>query len=234
MVGYCVKDQGKPHYRVIQSNVSQDEIEEGKLEYIKEGKGDLKGKVPLCFKNTINKAHVYYTHYMPNAPPPQDVDIRQVLLSMLKSGIYIPDCAWVVPTAGRGMQFTRLKSIWRSMTAPELLTATDIDNIFIMQDDNNPGRNGWGRYHGASEALKESARRVVEHRKDHRMPPEDQVFRRDGPHFVGFESDDEAACVNETARDRDMQNWQSLDGDDGTFVMDTVPVSRLDEPPGGF
>jgi hypothetical protein len=218
MVGYCVKDQGKPHFRLIQWNVSQDEIEEGKR------------KVPLCFKNTIHKAHVYYTH-MPNAPPPEDVDIRQVLLSMLKSGIYIPDCAWVVPTAGRGMQFSRLKSIWRSMTAPHLLNAADIDNIFIMEDDINPGRNGWGRYYGASEALKDSTSKVVEHWKHNRLPPDDQVFRKDGTQFVAFE-DDEASCVTnprEAARDRDMQNWQSLD-DDGIVVMDTVPLSRRDEP----
>ena len=131
-VGYVIKDEGTPHFRLISHNVSQQQLEEGKLEYIKHGKGDLKGKVFLDMRNLFQKAKIFRDKKMPNAKS-EEVPLVTVITKMLQTGVYMPTANWVVPTAGRGMPLWRAKSLWKSMIAHEAINMDDLWHWGMLQ-----------------------------------------------------------------------------------------------------
>lgn len=211
MIGYCTKDEGAPHFRLISHNVSQEQIEVGKMEYIKHGKGDLKGKVLLDMRNLYQKAHIFYERKMPNSAPRNEISLIQVLTQMMRTGVFYPAASWVVPTAGRGMPMWRANSLWKCMTTPEDMKEEDVANIFFEHDSEDPiEEQSWGRYF-ESKRLRDSTQRTVEKRKRHPLPAQQQHLGAvNGQDFVAFANDSDSDIGEREERIRD---WASVGTD---------------------
>jgi hypothetical protein len=220
MIGYCTKDEGLPHFRVIAHNISQEEMDEGKLEYIKYGKGDVKGKVILDMKNLMCKANMYYQRKMPNAQPRNEIPLVQVLTTMMKTGIYYPTAAWVVPNAGRGMPMWRANSLWKCMVTPDEVDETDIANVFFEHDTEEPvEKEAWGRYF-QTKRLRESTQRVLSKRKEHPLPSSLQHLGDvHGQHFVPFARDSDSEMDDE--REERIRDWAPV-GTDDLWILDVA------------
>jgi hypothetical protein len=211
MIGYCTKDEGAPHFRLISHNVSQEQIETGKMEYIKHGKGDLKGKVLLDMRNLYQKAHIFYERKMPNSAPRNEIPLLQVLTKMLQTGVFYPAACWVVPTAGRGMPMWRADSLWKCMTTPEDIQEEDVANIFFEHDSEDPvEKEAWGRYF-VKKKLRESTQRTLTKRKKDPLPAHQQHLGEvNGQAFVPFAADSDSDMDEREERIRD---WASVGTD---------------------
>lgn len=231
MIGYCTKDEGSPHFRLISHNISQEEIEDGKMEYIKYGKGDIKGKVTLDMRNLMCRANLFYQKKMPHSQPRNEIPLLQVLTTMMKTGVYYPTAAWVVPNAGRGMPMWRANSLWKCMVNPEHVDETDIANVFFEHDSEEPvEKESWNRYF-TGKKLRDSTQRIVTRRKEHPLPSHQQHLGNiRGQDFVPFSRDSDSEMDEREERVRD---WAPVGNDlwvlDGTSAR-VQPVGPDDTP----
>jgi hypothetical protein len=60
MLGYRSKDSGKPHFREIRLNVTDEDIVKGKEIHALKGRADLKHKICLIKANTFERAFVWW------------------------------------------------------------------------------------------------------------------------------------------------------------------------------
>ena len=228
MVGYVTKDEGTPHFRLISHNVSQQQLEEGKLEYIKHGKGDLKGKVLLDMRNLFQKAKIFRDKKIANAES-EEVPLVTVITKMLQTGVYMPTANWVVPTAGRGMPLWRAKSLWKSMIAPEDVDETDTANIFFEFDSEEPvEKETYGRYF-VSKKLRDSTRRTVLKRKSNPLPLDQQHLGQvNGQDFVPFSQDSDSDMGDDLGQR--IRDWAPVGTD--MWVLDTVRSKNMPQAAG--
>lgn len=56
---------------------------------------------------------------------------NDVLLSMCRTGKYVPSGSWVFPYSGQGMDKQRANSAWLMMTFPAEVRMQDVDNVFF-------------------------------------------------------------------------------------------------------
>lgn len=124
MLGYCTKDQRLPHYKVIMHNVTEDELNQGRDEYLKYGAGNLKTRTALTPSSMFTKALVFYSLHA--REDRNSCTFQSLLLEMLKTGKYFPTASWVIPFQGRGMSHHRAAALWKMYISPATVTPEDV------------------------------------------------------------------------------------------------------------
>ena len=86
MVGYCLKDNGKRHFRTrMAPGITAEMVEEAKREYLKYGNVTNKGMAALNPKNIFEKAETFRQTDMLDPSMP----FRSIVVLMLRSGVYL-------------------------------------------------------------------------------------------------------------------------------------------------
>jgi hypothetical protein len=129
MLGYCIKDVGKPHFKCVLKNITDSQIERGRIEHLKHGAAELKGMKQLDPSNIMARALHFYLHSRTNYDSVPSID--HVLLAMLRSGHFYPSPKFIVPFQGMGMDYIRCTSLWRVMTEPGSTTLKDVSELFF-------------------------------------------------------------------------------------------------------
>ena len=64
-------------------------------------------------------------------PPTTTINNNDVLLSMRRTGKYVPSGSWVIPYSGQGMDKQQANSARLMMTSPAEVRLQDVDNAFF-------------------------------------------------------------------------------------------------------
>lgn len=123
-----MKDKGEEHFDVVHNNITEIELEAGIEEYVKYGTPIAKNKVVLTSRNLLERCHTYAHYKMKKFLGSQ---LPGVLLSMLRTGTYVPDASWIVPHTCRGMDSVRAAAMWKCMVSPFTLMLEDVCQIFF-------------------------------------------------------------------------------------------------------
>jgi hypothetical protein len=223
MLGYCTKDATShpSSFRVIIKNISDKELKEGDQIYLKHGRDALKDRLELLPKNLLGKAALYFKFKLRNDVP--DADLEDIIFHMIKSGLYYPGPAWVIPTAGNGMASYRIKSAWKAYMEPESIEIADVLNIFFAPGSDKPPLLSEtymakrGRYFDAGA-----------HAND---------LRAQMSAFVGEMSTDEFVAVKKTLRkqqDSDMSGLRLTKSLCGTRIRVPIDQASPSLPKGSF
>jgi hypothetical protein len=142
IIGYSMKDENKPWFMMERMNVSDEEIEEGKRLYMLLG-ASLKGRVPLTYRNLLEKAHLY-AQFHSNI---NTRDIDDVLLHMLRSGQYYPSIEFIKPLPGHGFDHGRLQACWTMLLNPSNTTYEQMSWVLFETRGGRRGRFMHGNAH---------------------------------------------------------------------------------------
>ena len=130
MVGYCMKDQHKPHFRTYHKGISAADLNQGEREFLRYGAGPRKSRIVLTYDNFWDRAQTYFEYKCPHRSL-----IRCVLdlsVSMMRSGLYLPSARWMVrASSGEGMDVDKAEAMWRMCTEPSEVSADDCQKIFF-------------------------------------------------------------------------------------------------------
>lgn len=137
LIGYCFKDEGQPWFKVHCYNVTDDDISQGKEEYLKYGAGDLKKRTPLTPTSIFAKAAVYYQLHARGDR--NTITFQQLLLEMMRTGKYFPVATWVIPFQGRGMSHQRAAALWKMYTNPAAVDAHHVHEVFFHNGEQPSG-----------------------------------------------------------------------------------------------
>jgi hypothetical protein len=139
MLGYVTKDQGKDHYELVATDdITPEDFEEGRRQYLLMGAGDLKFRCSLTPRNLLPKAIHFKTFHMRDRFNRNC--LAYVLLKMLRSGNYFACPSWVTKYQGGGMQYVRADALWRTMCEPKTITLDDVKDIFFHEDEYHRNR----------------------------------------------------------------------------------------------
>lgn len=105
MIGYCLKNIGLVHFDCAMYNVSNVKVMIGKTLHSFYGKVDLKGRVILTNKNVVERMYVWNKYKVDR---PFVASFLSTLTYMIKSGIFMPSTAWIIPFNGQGMEYWRM------------------------------------------------------------------------------------------------------------------------------
>lgn len=114
MVGYCMKDRGKAHFRETRVNVSDEEVAEGIEAYglvrnlYSEGKREIQKSSLFKMAFSFWKSNLY--------PMRKGFALNHVLRLMICSGEYLPVAGWVITGQGSGLDFQKAESLWEIAT----------------------------------------------------------------------------------------------------------------------
>ncbi|KAL3677517.1 hypothetical protein R1sor_027465 [Riccia sorocarpa] len=192
LIGYCLKDEREPHFRLYTKNITEKQMEEGRRVHFIYGASEYKNKVQLTPANVLLCA-LQYRRYRTKSPI--SVSFRNCFKQMVRSGQYMPGLKWATM---KPMSQLHVERIWQGCVAPETITITDVDYILFGSSHND-------RYFSSShrmELLIAEARKRKE-QEDHKPDDPVQVMdgnddRQDGPE----ETDDEKVA-GDAEEDRD-------------------------------
>ena len=122
-----MKDEGKPGFETYMKDVTADDVEKGKLEFLRHGASDLKGKVALTINNVLDKA-AQYSRCLSRNP---HMTFDATLLHMAKTGHYFCNAQWITPYAGRGMDLSRCDALWKLARRPHNFEPDDVGALFF-------------------------------------------------------------------------------------------------------
>lgn len=129
MVGYCLKDGGKPWFTKTLWNISSQMIENGMHLYLQYGSShSAKNFIVLSFFSLFPRAETFARLHDDN------VSFRRTVLNMHKTGKYAPDAKWIIRGQGRGMDVDRAEGAWRLMREPDIAVQDDVDMIYFDID----------------------------------------------------------------------------------------------------
>ena len=133
IIGYSLKDKDEPHFmEIVCHNVTDEEKEEGKMQYLLHGKIAIsKKRVALNQSNLINKMMVYLKYNTSNVTS-FSADPFNLLLVMMNSGHYLLESRWIYDR--NGLSLSRLKALWKANVFPERLDRDDLLKIMFPRD----------------------------------------------------------------------------------------------------
>ncbi|KAL2644058.1 hypothetical protein R1flu_011645 [Riccia fluitans] len=125
LIGYCLKDEGAPHFKFYSKNVSEEQKAEGRRIYSIYGASEYKHKLELTPANILGRALQFRKYRVKN---PLSITFRRCIAEMIRSGQYIPGFRWLTTA-----KISRLKAerIWRACTSPESVEVPDMEAIFL-------------------------------------------------------------------------------------------------------
>eukprot|EP00884_Botryococcus_braunii_P001858 jgi/Botrbrau1/11673/Bobra.0195s0004.1 len=130
MLGYCMKDRGKPHFQYTQHNVSPAELEEGIASYSLV-RDFFSGRQEINRQNLYRFCHNFHRHNL-HPLPAKEVSLDCVLRFMLLSREYYPSPNWIISGTGRGLSYQRAQSLWELLCDPDADIPLDVvQDIFF-------------------------------------------------------------------------------------------------------
>ena len=153
MVGYCIKDNGKEHFKFIHHNVFAQDMNDGKLEYAKFGKIGLNNSVCPSHSNTLQRAH-QWAHF--RMKKHLGVTLPGTLYHISKSGQFYTNSTCAIPLRLAGMDVNCAVLIWKIMMNHTSIDMKYISNVFfsyhfrccqhvLLQYSTTCGGSSWGR-----------------------------------------------------------------------------------------
>jgi hypothetical protein len=108
MLGYVQKDTGTAHYRMLKHNVSDEDLERGRIAYAGVRNDPTDGRI------TINKGNVFKlaVRFWKTHLTPLQVPLDHVLKYMMQSDMYIPSAQWLMAAYGKGMDNDRSQALF--------------------------------------------------------------------------------------------------------------------------
>jgi hypothetical protein len=128
MMGYITKDDGRPHYKNIMHNVSEEQIVDGKKMFELLGNTGLKHRVKVMPVNFFDRVFHYYNY---SYKGPRQTSLGAIVLDMMRSGKFYPDAKWVTPAIGGGMDYRCATAAFKMMAVPKYTNGGDIMNVFF-------------------------------------------------------------------------------------------------------
>ncbi|KAL3683853.1 hypothetical protein R1sor_001875 [Riccia sorocarpa] len=133
MVGYCLKDRHELHFLVCMKEITDAVQREGRLLSTFYGAANLKNNVELNPSNIMQRALQYnkfFSHY------PLGTSFHGCIRRMLVVGHYTPSTSWLI----KGMDLTRMNSLWKAYIQPGTITMADVKNVFFWLPQAYPSR----------------------------------------------------------------------------------------------
>ena len=112
MVGYCLKDQGQPHFVMSKKNVTEEKMERGLAEHAALKLNYMESFIGLNRSNLFVRAYTFWTNYMADSP---NADFVEVLAAMLNSKKYMLNSTLLMNTQGQ-MRPEAAESYWAIVT----------------------------------------------------------------------------------------------------------------------
>ncbi|KAL2608697.1 hypothetical protein R1flu_027270 [Riccia fluitans] len=161
LIGYCLKDEGTPHFKSYTRNVTEEQKAEGRRMHNIYGASEYKHKLELTPANILGRALQFRKYRVKN---PMSITFRWCIAEMIRSGQYIPGFRWLTTNK---ISKLRAERIWHACTSPECVEVPDIEAIFF-------GVESAARYFEKQEETEEQkARRASDADKDEDADHED-------------------------------------------------------------
>ena len=118
----------------ISHNVTEQEKDEGDLQYLLYGASELtKKKVKLTEYQLMERMMVFLKYKSRNMLRFVK-DPLSLLLLMIKTGNYIVDVKWIIEGRGKGLDLARFTSLWALNLNPEDVTKRHLLNVFFPRN----------------------------------------------------------------------------------------------------
>jgi hypothetical protein len=105
------------HCRIVRHNVTDEDVEIGRANYLKYGAGSLKKRTALTPRNIFERAMLFIEFHLKGAALGM-LSFQATVLEMLRTGKYYL-VGWQNPYGGKGLNHERAAAQWRIMVAPE-------------------------------------------------------------------------------------------------------------------
>ncbi|KAL2649541.1 hypothetical protein R1flu_017669 [Riccia fluitans] len=92
LIGYCLKDEGGPHFRFYSKNITEQQKAEGCRMHSIYGASEYKHKLELTPANILGRALQFRKYRVKNS---LSITFRRCIAEMLRSGQYIPAFRWL-------------------------------------------------------------------------------------------------------------------------------------------
>lgn len=131
LIGYCSKDLGLMPCKVLQEGISDDDLKVGRELPVHYGASEeMKNRVVLTSHNIFTRAAMFHKFMSRH---PLGASFAQTMVEMHRTGKYIPDAKWLIPTAGRGMVAARAEAAWMMFLQPDMVTRSDINLVYFQE-----------------------------------------------------------------------------------------------------
>ena len=115
-------------------NVTDEELEQGRVDYNAVRLDYAEGRVQLTKSNLFKQMYKFWRGNLKPLDPFPD----RMIQWMLQSGDYIPSPAWIISSTGRGMDFKAACAMWRIVRHPKSTKIEDIQALFFAQPGGQP------------------------------------------------------------------------------------------------
>ena len=128
MAGYCMKDDGKAHYRFHSVGISREDLAKAKEAYEVVRVNFFDGKTVLKKYTVVAHMWQQWKHFI----RPLDVnDPATIVMWMIQSGEFMFDQEWMC-RSGAGVLPSKLSALWKIARYPGRTTLDDVK--YIMHD----------------------------------------------------------------------------------------------------
>ncbi|KAL2622157.1 hypothetical protein R1flu_002362 [Riccia fluitans] len=125
LIGYCLKDEGAPHFKFYSKNVSGEQKAEGRRMHSIYGASEYKHKLELTPANILGRALQFCKYRVKN---PLSITFRRCITEMIRSGQYISRFRWLTTAK---ISRLRAERIWRACTSLESVEVPNMEAIFF-------------------------------------------------------------------------------------------------------
>ena len=137
MVGYCLKDQGLPHFIMTKKNISDEEMERGIAEHTALKLNYMDGFISLNRANLFQRSHTFWTNYLADQP---NADFAEVLAAMLNSKKYMLTSTLLMNNNGQ-MRPEAAEAYWAIIKGTTVTKFDMMKIIYLPTGGFNPFRN---------------------------------------------------------------------------------------------
>ncbi|KAL2622069.1 hypothetical protein R1flu_002274 [Riccia fluitans] len=125
LIGYCLKDEGTPHFKFYSKNVIKYHKAEGRRMHSIYRALEYKHKLELTPANILGRALQFCKYRVKN---PLSIMFRQCIAEMIRSDQYIPGFRWLTTAK---ISKLRAERIWRACTSPKFVEVPNVEAIFF-------------------------------------------------------------------------------------------------------
>jgi hypothetical protein len=159
MLVYVQKDYGLAHYQLRTHNVSEEDLQRGRISYAGAVRDDPdEGRVAINKGNLPKLATRFWRTHLQPLQVPLDHTIKFVL----QTDMYIPTAQWVMAPYGKGMDKARAQALFELLIGDLPHTSIEqVRSLFFGESHADPASDGM--WNCSLEEVLRSARRAREH-----------------------------------------------------------------------
>ena len=119
------------HCKVMAEGVSDADLKVGRELLVHYGSSEeMKNRVVLNTANVFTRAAMFHKFMSRH---PLGATFGNTMVEMHRTGKYIPDARWLIPTAGRGMVAARAETAWKMYLQPDKVTRADVNAVYFQE-----------------------------------------------------------------------------------------------------